>query len=140
VDGLTALIGLPGFVAALTAAILAWTSINILVGWAGLRPPDPPPFSWLQGALSMGALYLAALILTTQRQEDKLASPREQPILELAIVNDEKTSKLIGLLEEARRDSPILTDRVDDQAHAMSTPSDPHSVLHAINDISGGMD
>ena len=105
-DGLTALIGLPGFVAALTAAILAWTSINILVGWAGLRPPDPPPFSWLQGALSMGALYLAALILTTQRQEDKLASPREQLILELAILNDEKTSKIIGLWEEARQSGP----------------------------------
>jgi len=121
-------------------AILAWSGINILVGWAGLRPPDPPPFHWLQGALSMGALYVAALILTTQRREDKLAGQREQLILELAILNDEKTSKIIGLLEEARRDNPILTNRVDDEARAMSQPSDPHSVLHAINDVPDELD
>ena len=133
-DSLTALIGLPGFVAALTAAILAWTGANILAGWAGFRPPDPPPFPWLQDALSMGALYVAALILTTQRREDKLAGQREQLILELAILNDEKTSKIIGLLEEARRDNPILADRIDNEEHAMSKPADPHSVLHAIND------
>lgn len=121
-------------------AIVAWVGGNILIGWAGFRPADPPPFSWLQGALSMGALYVAALILTTQRREDQLAGQREQLILELAILNDQKTSKIIELLEEARRDSPILTDRVDDEAHAMSMPADPHSVLEAINQISDGCD
>jgi uncharacterized membrane protein len=65
VDRLTALVGLPGFAAALTAAIVLWIATNLLASLFGLRPVDPPPFVWLQGALTMGALYVATLILTT---------------------------------------------------------------------------
>jgi len=138
VDRLTAVVGMPGFVVVLTLAVVAWVAVNLLIGWAGLRPPDPPPFVWLEAALEMGALYVAALILTTQRRADKLSGQREQLILELAILNDQKTSKLIELLEEVRRDSPTLADRIDHEAHAMSKPADPHSVLGAIKDAESG--
>jgi hypothetical protein len=56
----------------------------------------------------------------------------DQLILELAILNDQKTSKIIELLEEARRDNPAIVDRVDPEASAMSSPSDTHAVLDAI--------
>jgi uncharacterized membrane protein len=132
VDRLTHLVGLPGFVAVLTVAILAWMGANIVAGMLGVHRADPPPFVWLQGAISTCALYVAALILTTQRRQDQLASHREQLTLELAIVADQKVAKIIELLEELRRDSPTLANRSDHAAHAMSTPSDPHLVLDAI--------
>lgn len=132
VDRLTALIGLPGFAAALTVMIALWTASNMLASFFGFRPIDPPPFAWLQGALTMGALYVATLILTTQRREEKLSSQREQLLLELAILNDQKSSKIIELLEESRRDNPAVTDRIDDEARIMSSPSDHHSVMGAI--------
>ncbi len=138
VDHLTAIVGMPGFVAVLTVAISLWMAFNVMAKVVGLRPIDPPPFTWLQGALGTLALYVAALILSTQRREDQLSSHREQLILELAILNDQKASKIIGLLEEVRRDNPMITDRVDDQALAMSTPSDPHTVLEAIKDVQEG--
>jgi uncharacterized membrane protein len=138
VDRLTALVGLPGFVAALTGAILLWVAGNILAGVMDIRPADPPPFVWLQGAITTGALYVAALILTTQRRRDQLASHREQLALELAILNDQKASKIIELLEELRRDNPMLANRIDDNARAMSTPADHHSVLGAIKSVQYG--
>jgi uncharacterized membrane protein len=132
VDRLTALVGLPGFAAVLTGAIILWIASNMLASFFGFRPIDPPPFVWLQGALTTGALYVATLILTTQRREEKLSSQREQLLLELAILNDKKSSKIIELLEELRRDNPTVTDRIDDEAHTMSTPSDHRSVMGAI--------
>jgi uncharacterized membrane protein len=135
VDRLTALVGLPGFAAALTVAIVLWIAANLLASWFGLRPVDPPPFVWLQGALTTGALYVATLILTTQRREEKLSSQREQLLLELAILNDKKSSKIIELLEESRRDNPAVIDRIDDEARFMSNPSDHRSVMGAIKSV-----
>jgi uncharacterized membrane protein len=124
VDRLTALVGLLGFVAVLTTAIVLWIATNVLAGIIGLKPIDPPPFVWLQDAITTGALYVATLILTTQRREEKLSSQHEQLLLELAIANDEKSSKIIELLEESRRDNPTVIDRIDDEARTMSTPFD----------------
>jgi uncharacterized membrane protein len=135
VDRLTAIVARPGFVVALTIGISAWGLLNASAGVLGFRPVDPPPFFWLQGAIATSALYVAALILTTQRREDHLASHREQLMLELSVLNDQKVSKIIELLEESRRDNPIMVDRTDQTARAMSTPSDPHSMFEAIRDI-----
>jgi uncharacterized membrane protein len=132
VDRLTALVGMPGFVAVLTTVIALWIAINVLAGIIGLRPVDPPPFVWLQDVITTGALYVATLILTTQRREEKLSSQREQLLLELAIANDQKSSKIIKLLEELRCDNPTVIDRIDDEARIMSTPFDHRSVMGAI--------
>lgn len=133
-DRMTAAVGRPSFIALLTLAVSAWLLGNLAVLWQGGRPWDAPPFAWLSGFVSLAALYTTALILTTQRHDDELASHREQLTLELAILSEQKSAKIIQLLEEMRRDSPHLVDRADTVAHAMSTPVDPHSVLDALND------
>ncbi len=135
VDRLTALVGRPSFVAGLAFAILGWITANLLVGRLGYRPADLPPFAWLQGAITTAALFIAALILTTQRRQDQLADHRSQLILELTILNDQKSAKIIELLEEVRRDNPAIADRIDHQAVAMSKPSDTLAVLGAIKDV-----
>ena len=82
----------------------------------------------------MLALYVTVLILTTQRREDQLAGYREQLTLELAILGEQKSAKIIALLEEMRRDSPTLRNRVDEEAAAMSVAADPQAVLDAIKE------
>ena len=134
VDRMTALVGRPGFVGLLTLVVLAWTLANLGAGWLGRAPVDPPPFAWLQGAIGLMALYMTALILATQRREDQLAGYREQLTLELAILGEQKSAKIIELLEEMRRDDPSLRNRVDHEAAAMSLPADPQAVLDAIKD------
>lgn len=132
VDHVTAWVGRPAFIGILTFAILAWLLGNLAAQWLGWQPWDPPPFSWLSAVVSVVALYTTVLILTTQRHDDELASHREQLTLELAILSDQKSAKIIGLLEEMRRDSPHLASRHDAEAQAMSIPADPQSVLDAL--------
>ena len=134
VERATGLIGRPLFIAVLTALVAAWMGGNVAVGRAGLPAWDTPPFYWLQGVTGLLALYVTILILTTQRREDQLAGYREQLTLELAILGEQKSAKIIALLEEMRRDSPTLRNRVDEEATAMSVAADPQAVLDAIKD------
>ena len=134
VERLTAWIGRPNFIAGLTAVVAFWVGGNLLATRLGSTPWDEAPFAWLQGALGLMALYVTVLILTTQRREDQLAGYREQLTLELAILGEQKSAKIIALLEEMRRDSPTLRNRIDEEAAAMSVAADPQAVLEAIKE------
>lgn len=133
-EKLTAGAGQSTFVAWLTIAVAVWISGNLGAMAFGVPAFDPPPFAWLEGAVSLAALYMSVLILSTQRRDDELASHREQLTLELAILGDQKAAKIIELLEELRRDHPSIHNRVDLEAHAMSKPADPQAVFEAIKD------
>ena len=134
VDRLTAFVGRPRFIGLVTVGATVWIVANAVAPLFGLPALDPPPFAWLDGAVSLGALYIALLILTTQRRQDQLAQHREQLTLELTILSEQKTAKIIQLIEEARRDDPNLRNRVDEEAAAMAIPADPQSVLNAIKE------
>ena len=69
-----------------------------------------------------------------QRRDDQLASHREQMTLQLGILSEQKAAKIIQLLEELRRDHPSIHNRLDSEAHAMSTPANPQTVLKALKE------
>jgi uncharacterized membrane protein len=89
----------------ITVIVIGWVGLNLGAVAFGVRPIDPPPFSWLGGAVSLVSLYMVVLILATQRREDRLAQRREMLILELALLSEQKTAKVIQLLEESRLDN-----------------------------------
>jgi uncharacterized membrane protein len=134
VERLTAWIGRPRFIAALTGVVVLWLGGNSLALWSGHKPWDQPPFGWLGAAVGLLALYVTVLILTTQRRDDQLASYREQLTLELAILGEQKSAKIISLLEELRRDHPHIENRVDNEAAVLAEAADPQAVLNAIKD------
>ena len=134
VDRITSLLGRPVFIVVLTTIVVGWMSLNEFATTLGYRPLDPPPFPWLSGAASLASLYLVVLILTTQSRDDRLTQRREQLNLELVILSEQKTAKVVALLEELRRDSPAVRDRVDKQADVMARPVDPQSVIDAIKE------
>jgi uncharacterized membrane protein len=119
------LLGRPGFTGLLLAAVVCWTGGNLAMLALGHRAIDPPPFAWMQLGVSLTALCITALILTTQRRDDQLAQRRAQMTFELAMLSEQKLAKIIQLLEESRRDNPLLDDRVDASADAMAMPADP---------------
>lgn len=129
---LTSWLGHPNFTPVLTALIVAWVALNLSLRAGGIRQPDPPPFAWLSGFVAVAALYMTGIILSTQRREDRLTTRREQLTLELAIVIEQKTSKLIELVEKLRQDHPDVANHIDVEAKAMSSSADPHLVLDAI--------
>lgn len=134
IERLTRRAASPGFAALLTVLIASWIAFNLGLMAAGRTPIDRPPFFWLQGAVALTALYMTVFILTTQRREDKLAELRDELTLELAMLGEQKSAKIIGLLEELRRDAPNISDRADDHADALSTPADPNAVLDALKE------
>lgn len=134
VDRMTALLGRPRFIGALTVIVVGWISLNLLVAGLGYHAIDSPPFSWLQGAASLVSLYMVVLILVTQRRADQFSQHREQLTLELAMLGEQKTTKVIQLLEESRRDNPLIPNRVDHQAEAMARPADAQAVLETIKE------
>jgi len=119
--------------------VASWVGGNLILSHTIHAPLDAPPFPWLQNGLTLMALYMGALILTTQRRADHLGELREQMTLELAILTEQKAAKLIGLIEELRRDSPEIKDRVDHEARDMASSADPHVVLEAIEETNQEM-
>lgn len=126
----TGLVGHPVTLLIALAATLGWLAAKAIDPALGLGAIDPPP--WLDRAIGLVSIYLVLLILATQRRADRLAQKREQLTLQLALVNEQKITKVVDLLEELRRDHPQIADRLDAEAAAMTEPADPQSVLTAI--------
>ena len=135
---ITESLGRPRFFLVISLGVVAWVAANFLFEKGGLKAFDPPPFSYLQVVVSLAALFITMLILSTQQRDDVIAGHRERLTLELAILNEQKSAKIIQLLENLRRDSPAIPDRVDHEAAAMSTPADTHAVLEAIKESTTG--
>jgi uncharacterized membrane protein len=122
----------PCFIAVCVLLVLGWVAMNGMAPRFGWSTPDPPPFNLLQGVATLMAVFATLLILATQRREDQIAAQREQLGLHLAILNDRKLAKLISLMEELRRDDPMLRDRPDPEAEALAEPAAPRVVMDAL--------
>jgi len=135
VDRATAWVGRPRLLLALVAAATVWVLFNLGLLYKGVLPPDPPPFGWLELVLTGAALLIAIMILASQRRADRLANLREQMSLEATLLTEQKTRKIIELLEELRRDSPEIPNRKDIEADQMAAKADPHEVLAVIEEV-----
>ena len=75
-----------------------------------------------------------------QRHDDEMATRREQITLELAILSEQKSAKIIALLEELRRNDPNQGNDRDEVAEAMAQPANAQVVLDAIRAAEKGED
>ncbi|HET7085519.1 MAG TPA: DUF1003 domain-containing protein [Rhizomicrobium sp.] len=132
VDQATTAVGRPIFLLALMGMAGLWIALNTFAILSGGRAPDPPPYDWLQLAFTVVSLVIAVMILTSQSRADRFANLREQMTLESTLLTEQKTRKIIELLEELRRDSPGVRDREDVEAVQMSAKADPHDVLAVV--------
>jgi uncharacterized membrane protein len=132
IDRLTASIGRPSSIVVVLILVALWTGLNTLGAKAGLPRLDPPPFPWMQGALSLSALLVTIIVLATQRHQAQRAARRGDLELQVNLLAEQKTAKLVALLEELRRDLPSVRDRVDPVAAAMSKAVDPKAVLSVL--------
>jgi uncharacterized membrane protein len=139
VDFASAQVSRPACLVVIGAATLLWVAANLFLQSQGLKPFDPPPFEWANDVLTFLALVMTVMIVTTQRRAARLGERREQMTLELTLLTEQKTAKIIALLEEMRRDSPQFTNRFDKEAHDMSAPADPNLVLGAIEETASGI-
>jgi uncharacterized membrane protein len=128
VEVFTTTLGRPSALYVIMILVATWVGVNLSLP----RPPDPPPFFWLQGAVGLAAVLTATLILITQNRQTQEAEERSQLDLQVNLVAEQKITKVIELLEELRRDLPSVRDRVDSKADAMTEAVDATAVLTAL--------
>jgi uncharacterized membrane protein len=126
----------PGYVLGLLLFTLGWIAANLLVKDFGRVPFDPPPFQLLQGLLTLTALLTATVVLIGQSRQTRLTDQREHLDLQINLLTEQKVTKLIHLLEELRRDLPMVRDRERNDPHvsALQEPTDAADVLSAMED------
>jgi len=134
VERLTRFLSRPRAAGLLALGVAIWIGLNLVLQALGVRPFDPPPFDGLQSITGVGALLMAVFILVTQRREDELSELRGQLTLQLAMLSEQKTAKLIELIEELRRDLPNVHNRLDAEAARLSRPADREAVLEALKE------
>lgn len=135
-DRIVSTLGRPAFLASVLLFVAVWIVGNLTAPSFHLAVVDAPPFYWLQGTVSLTALCLTILVLSTQRRLDQLAEERAQLTLQVALVGEQKLAKVIALLEELRSDHPEIVNRHDPQAAAMAEPTDPQSLIDALRSSS----
>jgi uncharacterized membrane protein len=134
VERFTASLGRPRTLYVIVLFVASWIAFNVLASRIGIRAFDPPPFTWLQGLIGVGALLMTTMVLTTQNRQTKHIEQRAHLDLQINLLAEQKAAKLIALVEELRRDMPTVRDRVDPVADAMQEAVDPRAVLTAMEE------
>ena len=132
IERFTLAIGRPRTVWIALAAVAAWVAVNGIMAVTGHRPLDPPPFYWLDGVLALAALLMTILILTTENRQSEVDEQRSRLNLQITMTSDRKAAKIIELLEELRSDMPLVRNREDPEAAALTQPANPHEVAQEL--------
>jgi uncharacterized membrane protein len=132
IEAITRQIGRPRTLYALVGSVIAWMVYNVAASALGGPELDPPPFYYLAIAVACYSACITTMVLTAQNRLNHDAEQRAHLELEVSLLAEQKTTKIIQLLEELRRDLPNVQNRTDTVAEAMQEEVDPKSVLAAI--------
>jgi uncharacterized membrane protein len=128
-------VGRPLYLLGLLSFVALWIIVNSGAAFLPFVPFDPPPFAWLEGLLTFVALLTTTVVLIAQNRQTKLEQQRADLDLQVNLLTEQKVTKVIHLLEELRRDLPMVKDRHDPQASAMQERADTALVASALQDI-----
>lgn len=135
-ERVSSFIGQPVFLGIILLFVSVWILANVVLRHYGLAEFDPEPFFWLQGIVGLCALLTATVVLSKQNRFAKLEEQRAHLDLKVNLLTEQKTAKLIDLLEELRRDLPNVKNRHDPEAAAMQQSMNPELVLAALDERS----
>lgn len=133
-ETISSFVGRPLFLVSSLLFVALWIVANVYAPQLGWVVFDPPPFAWLQGIFSLGALLTATVVLIKQNRLAKLEELRAHLDLQVNLLAEQKATKLIDLIEELRRDLPMVKDRSDPEAAALKQPTDPNVVLATLDE------
>jgi uncharacterized membrane protein len=136
VERISLFAGQPVFLAFILLLVAAWMLANTVLRQMGMRDFDPAPFFGLQGILGLGALLTATIVLIKQNRAARLAEQRAHLDLKVMLLTEQKTAKLIHLIEELRRDMPNVRNRHDPDAAVLQQSMNPDQVLAALDELS----
>ena len=133
-EKVTSTLGRPLTVYTIILCIVLWILLNTFSHALGLSAFDASPFPWLQDIVSVGALLMTVVVLTTQNRQAKLAEQRRHLDLQINLLTERKVSKMIEMLADLRDDLPSVRKRLDPEVEVMQEPIDPQTALTALNE------
>ena len=139
-ESISRVIGRPVFLVAILVFVAIWVGVNLVSIATGMASFDAAPFYWLQGLIGLASLLTTTVVLIKQNRVSKLSEQRDHLDLKVALLIEQKTAKLIDLVEELRRDLPNVQNRQDSGAVAMQQPISPEGVLAALDEEVTGLD
>jgi uncharacterized membrane protein len=132
IERFTLAIGRPRTISLILAVVFAWAALNVALRASGHAELDPPPYFWLDTVMSLAALLMTILILTTENRLSEIAEQRSRLNLQVTLLAERKAAKIIQLLEELRYDMPQVHNREDPEAAALTLPTNPHDVAEEL--------
>ena len=135
IDHISRIIGRPLYLIALLAFVAAWITVNTLLPHLGEPAFDPPPYPLLAGIISLAALISTTVILIAQNRQTRIEQQHAHIALQVNLLTEQKVAKIIDLIEELRRDLPMVRNRYDPQAASLAKETDALQVLTAIEKV-----
>jgi uncharacterized membrane protein len=134
VEKLSLFIARPAYLFGVVLFVIGWIAANLLRPY-GVGPFDPAPFEILDGLLTFSALVTTTIVLIAQNRQAKLEQQHRHLDLQVGLLTEQKVTKLIHLVEELRRDLPMVKDREDRQATVLQESADAAAVISAIEEV-----
>jgi uncharacterized membrane protein len=134
-ERISTLVARPIYLVGILCFVLLWIAANLLGRFIGLARWDPPPFQDLQGLLTLVSLLTTTVVLVAQIRQSKLEQQRAHLDLQVNLLTEQKVTKLIGLVEELRRDLPMVKDRHDPVSESMQEAADATQMINALEDV-----
>jgi uncharacterized membrane protein len=132
IERATRAVGSPRTLYGLFLFVVAWTAYNTEAQRFHLPSFDAAPFYILQGLLGFCAVCIATMVLAAQNRQSRDADQRAHLAFQVNLLAEQKTTKIISLLEELRRDLPNVGNREDPVAQALQEEVDPRAMLTAL--------
>jgi uncharacterized membrane protein len=125
-------IGTLNFVVFQLIGVVVWVVIN-----AGLLPParpfDPFPFPILNQIIALEAVLMTAFVLMKQNRMSKLADRRAHLDLQINLMTERETTKVIRMLLEIGERLGIKHRVLDDESHQLSRLLIIESLIEAMH-------
>lgn len=125
-------IGRPAFLVLMLIFVGLWIGINVKPQLFAMVAFDPPPFPALEALVTLVSMLITTVVLIGQNRLAKLEQRRGEMELQVNILTEQKTTTLIRLLEELRRDLPMVRDRHDPDAATLQQPTDATQIMTAL--------
>ena len=85
------------FVYAHLAILILWIVWNM--GWIGLRPFDPFPFTLLPSIASVEAIFISTFLMINQNRMSALEERREDLDLQVSLLTEHEITRLLRLVD-----------------------------------------
>ena len=112
---------------------LFWIVWN--AGWVGLKPFDPYPFGLLTVIVSLEAIFLSTFVLISQNQQARLADRRAQIDLQINVLTEQETTRILTIVTELSQRLDLLATRDIDPAtaHPLEEPTSLADVMDTLD-------